>query len=130
MTYQQSWGCSHLMGSDLSYQSNFSIFLIFHCYPDSSGFWLCCCIVAGQLKLFSQPHTNQQIDQNIATWLMSSLLKAIGNPVVPAPFLWQLICGGYCNEWVAECTVTLPQHRQLWVAAGFFFSPAPHCINS
>ena len=127
--YQQGWSCSHLLGSDLSYQSNFYVFLIFHCYPDSSGSWLGCCIIAGQLKLFSQPHMNQQINQNIATWCISNLLKAIGNPVVPAPFLWQLIRGGYCNEWVAVCTVTLSQHRQLRVAV-IFFLPAPHYIKS
>lgn len=85
--YQESWGCSHLMGLDLSYQSNFYVFLIFHCYPESSGTWLGCCIVAGQLKLFLQPHMKQQTNQSIATGLISNVLKAIGRPVVPAPFL-------------------------------------------
>lgn len=120
LTFPQSWACPHLMGSDLSYHSNFCAFLIFHCHPDSRGSWLSCCVVAGQLQLFSQPHMNQQINQNIVPWVISNLLKAIGNPVVPAPFLWPLVCAGCCSEWVAGCTVTLPQHRQLQVAIGVF----------
>lgn len=129
LTFQQSWGCPYLVGSDLSYQSNFCVFLVFHCYLGSPGSWLSCCGVAGQLKLFSQPHMNLQINRNIAPWVLSNLLEAIGNPVVPAPFLWQLVRGGDCREWVAGCTVTLSQHRQLQVAVGIFL-PAPHYIKS
>lgn len=129
LTLQQSWGCPHLIGPDLSYQSSFCVFLIFHCYLGSPGSWLSCCVVAGQLKLFSQPHMNIQINPNIPPWVLSNLLRAIGNPVVPAPFLWQLICGGDCSEWVAGCTLTLSQQRQLQVAVGIF-SPAPHYIKS
>lgn len=104
----------------LSHQSNFCVLLISHCYPDSCGSWLSCCVVAGQLKLFSQPHMNQQINWTIAPWVISNLLKATGNPVVPAPFLWPLVRGGYCSEWVAGCTVTPSQHRQLQVAVRIF----------
>lgn len=120
LTFPQSWACPHLMGSDLSYQSNFCVCLVFHCYPDSCGFWLSCCVIAGQLELFSEPHMNQQITQNIPPWVISNLLKAIGNPVIPAPFWWPLVRGGYCSEWVAGCTVTLSQRRQLQVAVRFF----------
>lgn len=63
---------------------------------------------------------NQQINQNITPWVISNLLKAIGNPVVPAPLLWPLVRGGYCSEWVAGCIVTLSQHRQLQAAVRFF----------
>lgn len=76
LTFQQSWGCPHLVGSDLSYQSNFCVFLVFHCYLGSPGSWLSCCVVAGQLKLFSQPHMNLQINRNIAPWVLSNLLEA------------------------------------------------------
>lgn len=99
------------------------------CCPDSCGSWLSCCVLTAQLKLFSQPHMSQQINQTITPWVISNLLKAIGNAVVPAPFLWPLIRGGYCSEWGAGCAVTLSQNRQLQVAVGVFL-PAPHYIKS
>jgi len=41
----------------------------------------------------------------------------MGEPLVPAPFLWQLIRGGYCNEWVQST-----QHGQLRADVIFFTS--------
>jgi len=50
-------------------------------------------------------------------WFISNLLRAMGKPLVPAPFLWQLIRGGYCNEWVQST-----QHGQLRADVIFFTS--------
>lgn len=53
------------------------------------------------------------------TW-RATQMKAIGNPAVPAWLFWQLTCLAYCKEWVAECTVTLSQLRELQLTAIFF----------